>query len=302
MTVFHTRRALFLIATFAMFAWQGVVSAETRNYSVILVGNDAGSQVVDTLDDGALRVAYRYNDRGRGPDTVTEIHVDETGIPSHITITGVDYMKAAVTESFERVGERSSWTSVADSGSVNSGGFYLPLEGPPETLALLARVLLADDDGQIDLLPSGFARIEKVAELTFSDQRTVQHVELHGLGFEPQPLWLNADGSLFGLVDSWTSIIEEGSEGMIEDLIRRQNVRSAERFKVMTNNARMPGDEPILIDNARIIDVRNGQVRSENAVLVDNGRIVALLSPGDPRPSASSVTARCFSVQPKRAR
>ena len=291
MSVFQARQTLLLIAAMAMFAWHGGVNAETRNYSVVLVGSDAGSQVVDTLEDGALRVTYSYNDRGRGPDTVTEIHLDESGIPSHITITGVDYMKAAVAESFERVGERSSWTSVADSGSANSRGFYLPLDGPPATLALLARVLLADDDGQIDLLPSGFARIEKVAKLTFSDQRTVQHVELHGLGFEPLPLWLNEDGSFFGMVDPWSSTIEEGSEGMIEDLIKRQDARRAERFKVMTRNARIAGDEPVLIDNARIIDVRNGRVRSENAVLVDNGSIVTLLSPDDPRPSASSVTA-----------
>ena len=287
----YIRRLITLGAVLATLLLQNTAGADNRRYSVTLVGSEAGSQIVDTLGDGGLRVTYSYNDRGRGPDTVTEYHLDEAGIPTSITVTGVDYMKAPVAESFERVDGRSTWNSGADSGSVNSRGFYLPLDGPPETLALLARVLLADDDGQIDLLPSGFARIEKVAKLTFSNEHTVNQVEIHGLGFEPQTLWLNEDGSLFAVVDAWLSVIEEGNEGLLDNLLKRQDDRRLKRFQVMTDNARMPGDDPILVDNARIIDVRNGRILNENAVLISDGRIVSLLAPDAPRPDPKDVTA-----------
>ncbi len=263
-------------------------AGDDRRYAVLLMGNEAGHQRVETAD-GTVRVEFRFDDRGRGPDTVSEFRLDEAGLPTAVTVTGVDYVKAPVEESFGRADRTARWASAADAGETEREGFYVPLDGPPETLALLARALLAADDGRLALLPTGEARIETVDELQLAPGRTVRHVEIHGLGFEPQPLWLNPDGSLYAVVDTWLSVIERDRTGDVTTLQARQDARREERFADMTQRSRTEAAGRVLIDHARIIDVRHGRVRPENAVLTDGGRIVALLAPDSERPRDATV-------------
>lgn len=275
------------LLSLAVLACAPVDAADTRHV-VMLVGNPVGEQIVTQSASGELTVRFRFSDRGRGPETTSEYRLDEAGLPLSATTEGVDYMKAPVRETFRRDAGAGAWTSGADSGRSRRGGFYLSLDGPPEEVALLARALLAAEDGRLDLLPTGSARIERVERVTLA-RRELQHVELHGLGFEPTPLWLNPDGSLFALVDGWFALVEEGQEAIAKELEARQNARRDARFAAVARRARNIPAGAVLIDNARILDVRTGTVREENAVLVEDGRIAALLGAGDRRPAGATV-------------
>jgi imidazolonepropionase-like amidohydrolase len=266
-------------------------AGEDRSYTVLLMGNEAGLQRVQTAGQ-SVRVEFRFDDRGRGPDTVSEFRLDDAGLPTAVRVSGVDYFKAPVAESFDRAGKTARWKSAADEGETAGGGFYLPLDGPPATLAVLARALMEADDERLELLPTGEAWFEVVGELEVAGGRTIRQAEIHGLGFEPQPVWLNPDGSLYAVVDSWLSVIERGRTGDAEMLLAQQDARREARFAAMAQRSRTPAAGRVLIDDARIIDVRHGRVRPENAVLTEGGRIVALLSPGDERPrDATTVDA-----------
>ncbi|MFZ2509444.1 MAG: amidohydrolase family protein [Steroidobacteraceae bacterium] len=265
------------------------IAGETKRYEVILVGNEVGEQIVSRTADGAQDVAYSYNDRGRGPDTHASFRLDDRGIPQAISITGVDYMKGEVRESFERKAGVSRWNSGADSGSSGPADFYLPLDGPPESVAILARALLAAEGHRLALLPSGEARIEEIESLELPGGRRIRHMAIHGLGFEARPMWLNADGSLYASIDSWMTVVEKGETANVENLRARQHEYRAARFSAMAREIRDVPDGPVLIDNARILDIRTGGVRTENAVLVEGERIVALLAPGAERPKAARI-------------
>lgn len=290
MTVSQRRRTAGIgaLAWLSLLAGAAAAAAPGR-HTVLLMGHRVGEQIVEAPAEDRLRVGFRFDDRGRGPDTIAEFRMDEAGVPTAVDISGVDYVKAPVGETFERAQGRARWTSSADAGETRSSGFYFPLDGPPATLAVLARALLAAEDSRLALLPTGQARLESPGELELADGRIVRHVEIHGLGFEPQALWLNADGSLFAIVDAWLSVIESGREADAAVLLARQDERRAERFAAMARAARTPVEGPLLIDRARIVDVRRGAVLTQNAVLIEDGRVSALLDPTAPRPPGVTV-------------
>ena len=276
-----TRRALLI-------AWlitvPGAVWAdEARTYSVLLVGNEAGTMTLDQSTDRAT-IEWAFNDRGRGPDIKAAWTLDEAGWPVSLTISGVDYMKATVGESLENKRGVRSWTSAADSGQSVTPGFYMSLDGPAGELWLLARALLREEDHALPLLPSGEARLERVGTHAFDNGLELQQVEIHGLGFEPEILWLDDEGALFAIVSGWLGVVLEGHEDLASRLNDIQDARRNARFRVIADSARTTPGEPVLIDNARIFDVASGTVLDANAVVVDGDDIAALLKPGDERP------------------
>ena len=124
----------------------------------------SGGMEVKVDPDGARHIAWQFNDRGRGPNTLTDAKFDASGDITEFSVTGNDYMKAPVDEHFALKDGKLTWVSKADSGAVpaRAGLTYAPFEGNSEDLAILARQLLAAPGDSIDLLPGGRAHIEKV--------------------------------------------------------------------------------------------------------------------------------------------
>src|ERR1700730_10598882 len=74
-------------------------TAESRTYTMMLGANHAGTQVT-RVENGRWVVDFEFNDRGRGPKTTTEIRLDDKFVPVSEHITGVDYFKGPVDETF----------------------------------------------------------------------------------------------------------------------------------------------------------------------------------------------------------
>src|ERR1700685_1349996 len=64
------------------------VPATADRYTVLLMGNHAGQQAVWTAPDGQLHIFFQFNDRGRGPQTTSVLHLDTKGVPVAENITG----------------------------------------------------------------------------------------------------------------------------------------------------------------------------------------------------------------------
>src|SRR5437667_326145 len=62
-------------------------------YTVVMAGHPAGSEMV-TVKETTRTIDFEYNDRGRGPKTHTVM------APGSIVVSGVDYFKAPVSETF----------------------------------------------------------------------------------------------------------------------------------------------------------------------------------------------------------
>ena len=93
---------LALVSTLVSLAVDARPSQEPApvRYLVITAGRTAGEQVVRQIGGGRIEATFEFNDRGRGPKTLSRIDVGDGGVPTRIEVTGNDYYKNTVSETF----------------------------------------------------------------------------------------------------------------------------------------------------------------------------------------------------------
>lgn len=253
-------------------------ASDTLRYSVLMVGNPAGSQLVVT-DPAAIEVRFEFNDRGRGPRIEARYQLGPSGLPDRVTIGGNDYLKAPVTETFSRDPEGTRWSNPSESGNApGAGGFYLALNGPPEESAILARALLAAPGGSLPLLPSGTATIERGLERTVTTAAgslRIRHHLISGLTLVPVELWLDERNQLFASASGWMSVIREGWGSVAEGLIAAQDSAAHARERSLV--ARL-ADRPtgsVAFTGVALFDPVSGTRREGMTVVVEGNRIAA---------------------------
>ncbi len=281
-------------STLALCAVAHAAEPSDTQYVVLMGKGPSGAMEVKVDADGARHVAYQYNDRGRGPSTLSDLRFDAQGNVISDQITGVDYLKAKVDERFALDGGQLTWKTRVDEGSAPAAGrIYLPFNANSEDLAILARRLLAAPNRELDLAPNGHARIEEtsVHEALYygdpklgcagacSDEATLYLIE--GLAFEPVPIWLggrapNGDRVLVFEASSWMSTVEKGQEGIAPKLIAAQSKvladRSAAEAKAMQSR---PG-VPVAIEHATLFDTVTRKLIPDTTVIIDGNKITAV--------------------------
>ena len=104
------------------------------------------------------------------------------------------------------------------------------------------------------MLPAGEASIEKSTELTVNGKQIVDYA-ISGLGFTPFDVWLDADGTFVGSVSSWSTLVRDGYESAIQEMLDAQKAaadrRAAEITKRLTHK---PAGGSIVIRNANLFD------------------------------------------------
>lgn len=268
--------------------------AEQRTDKILIQGNPAGTQTVQTDPGGATRVEYSYNDRGRGDHIVATWKLNAAGVPTEYDGRGNDYMKAPVEERFEIKNGKASWKNRSEQGeqAVSGEAFYLPMTSPPEFLAVLARALLKAPGRKLPLLPAGEASIEAAGTLKTAKGELTEY-RITGLGFSQESIWLDPAGTAWS-VSGWFSVVPEGSEGVIQELRTAQEKTAAAWSKRMADTlARRPA-AGLVIRNARLFDPRDLSVTPGTSVFVEGERIVRVGPDADvkPPPNAEVIDAR----------
>src|ERR1043166_3437582 len=169
-------------------------SAEQRSQTILIQGNAAGTQTVQTDKAGLTQVEYSYNDRGRGDHITATWKLDSAGVPTAYEGHGNDYMKAPVEERFETKDGMASWRNRSEQGkqAIVGEAFYVPANPPPEFLGVLARALLKAPGHRLPLLPAGEASIEESGQLQVGKTELIQY-RISGLGFKPHATRLPSD-------------------------------------------------------------------------------------------------------------
>lgn len=271
-----------------------LAGAEQRTDKILIQGNPAGTQTVQTDPGGATRVEYSYNDRGRGDHIVATWKLNAAGVPTEYDGRGNDYMKAPVEERFEIKNGKASWKNRSEQGeqAVSGEAFYLPMTSPPEFLAVLARALLKAPGRKLPLLPAGEASIEAAGTLKTAKGELTEY-RITGLGFSQESIWLDPAGAAWS-VSGWFSVVPEGSEGVIQELRTAQEKTAAAWSKRMADTlARRPA-AGLVIRNARLFDPRDLSVTPGTSVFVEGERIVRVGPDADvkPPPNAEVIDAR----------
>src|SRR6478672_6554857 len=260
-------------------------AAKPTRYTFILSGNKAGYESSTRNPDGSLQVHFEFNDRGRGPNINEKIVAGKDGIPTEIEIAGVDYLKAPVDERFSLKQGVASWKNRSEQGQKKISGkaFYTSISGASEETALLAQALLAAPQHKLPLLPAGEASIEKRGELKITangQSQTVTQYAIDGLGFSPFPFWLDADGKLFALVSTWSTIIQEGWENAAADLLKAQDKLENERSANLARTLARKPKGPLVFIHASLFDSESAQMLPNRTVVIVGNKITAVGADG----------------------
>ena len=264
------RKPLAVLFVLTLAACAHTTPPQTRAF--ILGGHRAGEEKVTT--SGHTRtIDFEFNDRGRGPKTRTVMTTDAHSVTTSLKTDGNDYFKAPVSENFAN----GAWSNGAEKGSAASNAFYVSMYGPPEETAVLARALLAAPGQKIALLPAGDASIRDVGELTVSAGGKTQHVtcyEIGGLGFTPSPVWLDDRHELFASASSWSSVIADGWDSVVPQLLESQDKwRDEEVSAAATRLTHVPAGGGIVITNARLFDPVTMTTTPETTIVIRGDRI-----------------------------
>ena len=259
-----------------------------ERFKFLMMGNEAGQQAVWTASDGKLHVFFQFNDRGRGPKTTSILRVDSNGVPVSETVTGNDYLKSSVDETFSNAGGLAQWKNTAEKGEkkISAPAYYAPLNGAPSEFGLLARAAL-QNGGKIALLPEGEARVQRVSDVEVASGAQKKRVALYsitGLDFSPTYLWLDDHDKgrekFFASVDSWGSVIPEGWESVVKSLLAAQDeVKHIRAATLAAKLAHHPNG--LILSNANVFDSVSGKIIPGQDVAV-SGNHIALVGPHKP--------------------
>jgi hypothetical protein len=262
------------------------LAGQVRRYSIVIAGRTAGHETHTRSGDGSVRVAYSYNDRGRGPDIEGRYVFDRDGIPVSITLTGQDYNHTPVEEQFTATAGAARWKSRAESGESKSPGWYLAANGPAAQMAWLARVMLQSRKTSMRLLPGGEATLEHGPSVELKGQRVTMY-SAGGLDFTPESVWLDEQNEFFADAGEFATI-REGYEDALPKLAAAERDAGEKRFGEL---ARSLGHRPagaLAIRHVRVFDSESAAVRENQLVLVNGNRIQSVAADsGAPLPAGT---------------
>ena len=250
----------------------------TLDYTILMSGREKGAMQVRDEPGGVRRIAWSYNDRGRGPDLVETRIVDAKGIPTAVTVEGTDYRKHRIAERLTVTGSEARWASDADTGQGPSNGFYVPSQSNTEDLAAIARAALAAG-GTINLLPSGRVRAERAAAkqiLRAGKAVNVTLYLLHGLDLSPAGVWLDDRNELFAAGGAFLGTIRKGFEEEQPALLAAQAKIGEERLAGVVRTLERRPTAPVAFRHVRLFDAERRIVRPGMTVLIRGDRIVAV--------------------------
>ncbi|MGB9235864.1 MAG: amidohydrolase family protein [Terriglobales bacterium] len=289
------------------------IPANAERYSLLVMGNPAGQQAVWTASDGTLHLFFQFNDRGRGPKTTSILKLDSAGIPLAETISGNDYLKSPVDESFTIAAGAARWKNNAEQGEkkISAPAYYVPLNGAPSETALLVQAAL-HNGGKIALLPSGEARVQRETQLEVESTEKAaaakkKHVALYsiaGLDFAPTYIWLDEGNNaqdknaskFFASVDSWGSIIPEGWGPAVKPLLAAQDEVKNSRSTVLAAKLAHHEHDGIIFAHANVFDAESGKIIPDEDVFIQGNRISVVTSgfgyPGMMHPQIIDATGK----------
>ncbi len=258
--------------------------ADARHYTITSSGGKHGDIWQWTMSDG--RIAYRMSMNLRGwiteTDQITTLGPDHR--PTRIAIRGFTDTGDATEDFFVDGTGIAHWKTAVDEGSAPLGAKRYSTYGGPWLAGEqdIAALVSAGDDG-IEMLPSGRARItigEPVEVAGPNGTETVRLAFVRGMGFTPQPLWLDADNRFFGFAGGM-AMLPEGYEANREKLKNIQDAATSAMLKDVSHGFLVEANKtPTLVDHVMVFDSLAGTYLPDRAVLVSNGKVAQVAAAG----------------------
>jgi imidazolonepropionase-like amidohydrolase len=277
----------------------------TSEFVWLSEGTPAGESTVVRTGDGKETVESFVHWNNREYKVSSELQLNADGIPVAQRIIGTSPFGAGIDESFAYENGVASWTTAGESGSVTTDdpGYYLPTEFGSLGVTTLVRAALKNMDGELAILPSGTARVEKI---TTADVETPDGTEtlalyaISGLGFTPVYAWF--DESLEAAVLDFGGFMGMYPKGWSADVLDQlgtiQMKEDAALIERLSGELAIDLDAPLLFENVDVVDVENGVLLEDHYVLVADGKIVAVSADPVDAPGARRIDGTGKSLMP----
>jgi imidazolonepropionase-like amidohydrolase len=281
------------IALALIVAMSSLAIAGTARFTVVYGGKNIGHLAAET-NGGESHIDYDYKNNGRGPNLTENIRLDENGVPTSWTITGVTTFSGKVAEHFSRKGSRSEWVDSTGKGAaIGKPSLYLAQSGGPWSDGIYARALLKTANRQLPALPAGVLRLEKGEALTMHGDPgpiEVTRYDLSGIDLMPETILLDKDGELFALLTSrgvppGIILVRAGYEGEEQRLRKLAADWSNQRLVDVEHEVAHHYAGPIRIRDVRLFDPKTSSLTAPVSVLVmgkEIGAVESLDSPSTP--------------------
>jgi Amidohydrolase family len=268
--------------------------AGARHYTISSTAGKHGDVWSWKTPDG--HVAYRMSMSLRGwvteDDEVVTLGSDHR--PTAIAIRGYTDQGDA-TEDFSVDGAGiAHWKTVVDSGAAPFGSRrYNTYGGPWLASELDVEAFVTAGEKGIDLLPTGHGSIiigQSVQIDGPQGSKTVKLAFIRGLGFAPQPMWLDSDNHFFGSAGV-VSLLPEGFEASGPKLKVIQDQATAAMVRDVAHQFLGPANRtPTLVDHVLVFDSVAGRYLPDRAVLIAGGKVAAMGPAGTIKAPPGAVT------------
>lgn len=265
--------------TFFLLLLSTVASATDTTRHVILSGGKiAGRQKMWSDGQGQIHYRYEYNDRGRGPKLQVDLQLQNGQVVSR-KVTGVDYFKGAVDETFELKDGVARWKNKIENDQRNVTGqaIYSSIDGAPGEIEWgLKQMLRQPHEHEIDMLPSGklkavHAMSHRALVNTFEEE--LELYAFSGFGGPPVYIWFTPNKAYFASISGWMSTIKLGYEFLIPELKKLQDAIDEDYYARQEDQLTLRNDKPVAITNVNVFDSKTGKVIAGQTVVSEGGKI-----------------------------
>lgn len=251
---------------------------DTLRYTINISGNKAGVAWLTQAKAGEFVGFLEYNDRGRGPRSITRYRFDAAGQLRSFEISGYGYMKDEINEKFSFEGNIAKWQTADETKEVRVNEAVTYISNGEGTNNVLLQSLLATSSKQIALLPAaGVATLRLVKEHTCRNGKVAKLWAIAGLGFTPQLVWADEAGQNIGADLGWFVTIRQGYEADVAELQAIMQTEIDQFFGKLAQKLTQKPTHGVAITNVSVFDAEKGMMLPKPmTVLVRDGKIQAV--------------------------
>ncbi|WP_372752432.1 amidohydrolase family protein [Mariniflexile sp.] len=252
----------------------------TITYDVVFRESLAGIYKKWSIDDNSFGFSYEYTDRGRGPKYFEELTLNSKGFIKKQSITGVNYLKDSVNETFESIDTKAYWINPEgkNESDFNGEALYMRYDGSPGAYEVLAKLLLKSIDKKVRLFPKGEVELVDHVYVTIKDSFTAKLLTIKGLDMGPSYLWLDNDNQLIAQISGNLHIVRKDLNSLRLEMKRIQDsVEDDYLFNVARNFTHSL--DKVVIKNVNVFTERGTLILNQD-VFVESNTIQLIVPTG----------------------
>ncbi|WP_198174737.1 amidohydrolase family protein [Spirosoma arboris] len=214
-----------------------------------------------------------YNDRGRGPKLTTHYTLNDQHIPLTLNVSGNDYYKNEVHETFRLADGVAHWKNADEKKDIPITKPAVYVSNVSGMDAMLTQALFAAPNHTVNLLPTGQSVMTQILTHSLKNGQPVTLWAIRGINYTPTLTWLDSKGYPLGSIGDFFVTIREGLEADIPELRRLQKAEDGKFYRQLARTLPEPIPQGLVVQNVNLFDAEKAQLVPAQTIVVKNGRI-----------------------------